>query len=208
MKTTQEQRDELRKLAEAATPGPWKAEKYGITGAGDRDVVSWDYALNDTDRGSEGTDKEFIASASPTTILALLDDLAAMTERAEKAERGLRILRECTAAERDRIYGDAMAKLRAELARRTVERDSHCEHANQESSRASDYAESNESLRTALASAEATIAKLREAMPSEAERRMAEAVMDELRYTAGGYRASDIIAPWLARLDAARKEVG
>jgi len=62
-------------------------------------------------------------------------------------------------------------------------------------------------LRAYLARAEATIAKLRESLPSDAERQMAEAVMDELRHTAGGYRASDIIAPWLARLDAARKVV-
>lgn len=74
--------DELERLALAATPGPWHADKYGI--AGDEDfttpVVSWDYAWCEC--ADEEANKPYIAAASPDVLLALIARV-----RAAEAER-------------------------------------------------------------------------------------------------------------------------
>jgi hypothetical protein len=57
--------DELRRLAQAATPGPWDHEA-GSVGAGDEWVV-------DSFKDHEA-DAAFIAAANPATVIALLDE--------------------------------------------------------------------------------------------------------------------------------------
>lgn len=74
-------KDKLRQLAEAATPGPWFASP------------SHDHykVLQDNDSGllpeiagvDERVDVAFIAAANPATVLALLDELAACKAGAE-----------------------------------------------------------------------------------------------------------------------------
>lgn len=74
--------DELRKLANAATPGPWQANSDDIWG--DRDSDGWTVVAmcpcpksphGSARRLDWGRDASFIAAANPSTILALLDEI-------------------------------------------------------------------------------------------------------------------------------------
>lgn len=66
-------KQELRRLAQCASTGPWKAEMEG----GRMNVASEDWYLLEMhhDQPLFMTDAAFIAAASPATILALLDEL-------------------------------------------------------------------------------------------------------------------------------------
>lgn len=78
----------LRKIAEAATPGPWEAERFfwkravadnrywlGIDGKGE---VSGYIALIDDDSATE--DAAHIATFDPPTVIALIDELERLRE--------------------------------------------------------------------------------------------------------------------------------
>ena len=74
--------DELRKLANAATPGPWQANSDDIWG--DRDSDGWTVVAmcpcpksphGSARRLDWGRDASFISAANPSTILALLDEI-------------------------------------------------------------------------------------------------------------------------------------
>ena len=82
-------REALRRLAEAATPGPWHIEieseggdfgsiiSTSITGV--KAEKDWIFRLDD-DYGTGAAprhDSKYIAAANPQTILALLDELEA-----------------------------------------------------------------------------------------------------------------------------------
>ena len=78
---------ELRRLAEAATPGPWEAD--GLEGT--LDSLSTGRRVAEVTMWPE-VDAAFIAAANPTAVLALLDDadalraeLAHMTEARDNA---------------------------------------------------------------------------------------------------------------------------
>lgn len=78
---------DLRKLAEAATPGPWSADAWKkiLVDGVSADVGSIDAALVLMDGAPQLTaDAAYIAAANPTTILSLLDRL----EKAEAEARG------------------------------------------------------------------------------------------------------------------------
>ena len=69
---------ELRKLAEAATPGPWKYQKAGdtythIVRAGENRFLV-QFPLNQ----EGGNNARFIAASNPTAIVALLDEITAL----------------------------------------------------------------------------------------------------------------------------------
>lgn len=83
--------NELRKLAEAATPGPWEWEEPSddlypvgdeslVTAWNEEDgypksvVTSWGYDADGVTASAE--DRAFIAAANPKALLALLDELA------------------------------------------------------------------------------------------------------------------------------------
>ena len=79
--------DELRRLAEAATPGSWEAAGaliyLGVTSRPDPDddynVTFWDSAGIIYDEGGHSpADAAYIAAARPEVILDLLDRLEAM----------------------------------------------------------------------------------------------------------------------------------
>ena len=88
--------NELRRLAQAATPGPWKAGQYlGSlqqfvihTDAGDRGRGS-DVALTTLALGSDETvaNARLIAAANPETVLELLDRLEAAEKDVALKER-------------------------------------------------------------------------------------------------------------------------
>ena len=89
--------NELRRLAQAATPGPWWVNQGGLNHGFDRGVVEinakeWHalagaWAVNGAKPSEEGAaNAEFIAAANPAVINELLDRL----EAAEKERDALR----------------------------------------------------------------------------------------------------------------------
>lgn len=73
---------ELRRLAEAATPGPWKSTTLDYVW---RDEIL--IASRDEDRNFSEAAKDiaYIAAANPQAILALLDELDALRHGLERA---------------------------------------------------------------------------------------------------------------------------
>ena len=63
--------DELRRLAEAATPGPWSSSGSQVWGY-DGNLVA---AVRDHSELVDRPDAEFIAAVDPQTILGLLDEI-------------------------------------------------------------------------------------------------------------------------------------
>lgn len=82
--------NELRKVAEAATPGPWVARDFSETYSDGSRTEAWSVEANETpvvdvafDRdygspmgGAESADARHIATFDPPTVLALLDRVA------------------------------------------------------------------------------------------------------------------------------------
>lgn len=119
--------DELRRLAEAATPayrlvqGECANPALAIDWYDGEVVVFWPGSFND--RPDEDVlawrmDAEFIAAADPQTVLGLLDEIDRLRERQESADlanEGIRLKRRAIKAERERD------ELRAKVERvRTV----------------------------------------------------------------------------------------
>ncbi|EPA1185467.1 ead/Ea22-like family protein [Pseudomonas aeruginosa] len=85
---------ELRRLAKAATPGPWRVQtgcswrRIG-TDSGDGDVLRPCTHPHDgwPDIVAPAENLEYIASANPKTILALLDEIDGLRSRLEIDER-------------------------------------------------------------------------------------------------------------------------
>lgn len=85
--------DELKKLAEAASPGPWKGDrydgtvKYELLDANDNTVIRGDNGNSDAGPfGITGEDDEkFILAANPAAILELLAIQAQMVEALKNA---------------------------------------------------------------------------------------------------------------------------
>jgi hypothetical protein len=104
---------ELRRLAEAATPGPWETNDPGIV------IFSeWGGWLAEDGTENQEADAAYIAAASPDVILRLLDDLTRPRWHHDK-----------TLSPEDRQYCDAcdeqvmeVNRLRAELAALQAER--------------------------------------------------------------------------------------
>ena len=78
--TKKNHREKLRRLAKAATPGPWVAD--GLEGT--LDSLSTGRRVAEVTMWPE-VDAEFIAAANPATVLGLLDRLAHMTEARDNA---------------------------------------------------------------------------------------------------------------------------
>ncbi len=104
---------ELRRLAEAATPGPWEAFGAVDGRRGERWLgVTTDMRATESARAGDvfaaqnctRQDALFIAAADPATVLGLLDHLAHMTEARDNAR-----------AEVERLTG------RVELAREWID---------------------------------------------------------------------------------------
>lgn len=79
--------EELRALAEAATPGPWEVVGESVVTDGNAATV----AVIEAPDYEE--DAAYIAAANPTAVLDLLDRLAAAEARASAAEARLAGLR-------------------------------------------------------------------------------------------------------------------
>ena len=90
--------DDLRKLAEAATPGPWQ-EQFGTVYAPDDRIVSppyncsWEGGRARYTGATSDSDARFIAAANPQAILALLADrdrLQAELDACNKSHEAIR----------------------------------------------------------------------------------------------------------------------
>lgn len=70
--------DELRRLSNAATPGPWSVDgppDNQIVWSSPNDRVAFLAHSNGRDPARDTATGEFIATANPSTILALLDEI-------------------------------------------------------------------------------------------------------------------------------------
>ena len=85
---TPEQRDELKAAAQAASPGPWKGDrydgtvKYELLDANDNAVIKGDNG-NSGDGGYGITnyeDEVYLKAANPSAILSLIAQVEALTE--------------------------------------------------------------------------------------------------------------------------------
>jgi hypothetical protein len=82
---------ELRRLAESATPGPWTALGTGVRGGdhwyivADDEAIAYVSANDGSDEAERQPRAEFIAAANPSTVLALLDEIAALQARIDDA---------------------------------------------------------------------------------------------------------------------------
>ena len=88
----------LRKLAEAATQGPWTANKHGTViggitrqyfkGAG-KDQLFMACVVGEENSGDQESNASYISAANPVAIIALLDEIdalrAALAQQAEPA---------------------------------------------------------------------------------------------------------------------------
>lgn len=95
---------DLRKLAEAATPGPWKhyyarALRGGFDGNPVNEVQSDEHCpivnwggFDDSDRTNKGhkANAAFIAAANPTAVLALLDEIETLRAKVEAQSKALK----------------------------------------------------------------------------------------------------------------------
>ena len=73
---TRSELDQLRALAQAATPGPWRVEAQGHASQGVARVNNLEVAPPDSvELAHCATDAAYIAAVSPDVVLALLDEV-------------------------------------------------------------------------------------------------------------------------------------
>lgn len=88
---------ELRKVAEAATPGPWwdKGNEYsaGAPHYGDFGWCVPGCPAGETEDSAQGrADATYIATADPTTVLALLDRIAELEAKLEDLRQAAEVV--------------------------------------------------------------------------------------------------------------------
>ena len=108
---------ELRRLAEAATPGPWTTAAFQL-------VIDVARRI-DVGMCGHRDDAAYIAAANPAVVLALLDERDALAADADKWQRAALTLqgdRDALTDERDSLSWQVEA-LRAERDARSSERD-------------------------------------------------------------------------------------
>ena len=83
---------ELRRLAEQATPGPWRrtpAVRWRVVKVNEEEATEFtvaDASINRLDENAEA-DAAYIAAANPAAILSLLDELEHKTQVAEFCDK-------------------------------------------------------------------------------------------------------------------------
>jgi len=81
---------DLKRVAEAATPGPWFIDERRLTICA-RDEESGEVVAVELDYGIDRfEDREFIALANPSTVLSILSRLSAAEARVGVLEEALR----------------------------------------------------------------------------------------------------------------------
>ena len=115
---------ELKRLAEAAAPGPWRGYKNSGYVYGPESVVArcGDFKDKEVARFSKeqwGNDATYIAAASPSVVLAILAELDAL--RASLAEAAREINAAGPVAQRIRLLKQTHAEELDEMRRRRDE---------------------------------------------------------------------------------------
>lgn len=96
MQLAPERLAELRRIAEAATPGPWTLDALGMGVVGsvetpDGIVVAQVQRMSgDTDGTQREGNARYIATFDPQTVLSLLDEIERLMERQRRVRHALR----------------------------------------------------------------------------------------------------------------------
>ena len=101
---------ELKRLAEAATPGPWVKTVDGVMPEGEKFGIFGNFGANNGE-----ANREFIAAANPAAVLSLIaevDDLRAQHGRDSAELRSLCQARDDARKERDNLKSE-LARLRS-----------------------------------------------------------------------------------------------
>lgn len=123
----------LRKLAQAATPGPWTTisrgaywgeEEGDVVGHDGQDIDGAEFVKpldrQETTRGQAWfRDTAYIAAANPVTVLSLLDEIDTLQARAEHARSG--------AQKQLAAYATLVKSMEARLSDAAKRRDEHAE---------------------------------------------------------------------------------
>lgn len=70
---------ELKRLSETATPGPWVKTVDGVMPEGEKFGIFGNFGANNGE-----ANREFIASANPATVLALISEVEELRKDAER----------------------------------------------------------------------------------------------------------------------------
>ena len=90
--------DTLRKLAEAATPGPWRKDLgdgnemrfVSVDDANGVPIVMMDDFLEENGWTLDQSSIDFIAAANPTAVIALLDEIDALRAKVKRQAEALK----------------------------------------------------------------------------------------------------------------------
>ncbi len=90
--------DTLRKLAEAATPGPWRKDLgdgnemrfVSVDDANGVPIVMMDDFLEENGWTLDQSSIDFIAAANPTAVIALLDEIDALQAKVKRQAEALK----------------------------------------------------------------------------------------------------------------------
>ena len=84
---TPERLQELRRIAEAATPGPWEWDKYlNLFSATGKVVLTEPFSPDNPDVVEARTeDLDYIETFNPETALALLDEIKRLQQKVQRA---------------------------------------------------------------------------------------------------------------------------
>lgn len=84
--------EELKRLAEAATPGPWVSHPNGYYGAvcTSADMSDWVAVAHGNRRGNVLANEAYIAAANPTAILELIRQRDELLAALKALDRGCR----------------------------------------------------------------------------------------------------------------------
>lgn len=85
-----EETDELKRLAQKATPGPWKAAVMHHEDAGWVDTEGGTGLTVGYEGEMKGDDVRFIAAANPAVVLGLLHELGTLRDSLDSAEAALK----------------------------------------------------------------------------------------------------------------------
>lgn len=83
---TSEERENLRRLAQAATPGPWNTNGRNEVGANDGRLIAICFGRDSHTEPAAFLNADYIAAAHPGAVLALLDALDAAEVLAATAD--------------------------------------------------------------------------------------------------------------------------
>lgn len=83
---TRDEMQELKRLAESATPGPWHSRHHGVFTSSLIDAVC-NVSLTTGHYESENRNRDFIAAANPAVVLSLIARIEELEAERDAAKR-------------------------------------------------------------------------------------------------------------------------